>query len=215
MYRDYTLVPITNCKTKCLKTRYIGLLKSWPLSLYIPRSIWWIFDYSSLAPSLCLCLWISLLLCVCVRVCVQRLTRNICLLINNKHMSPKHLNSPPLDCCEIPPSIRCGSTRGLSRCLSVRPGVWASWEQLSRRWVPGDGMVTVWHRRRLLTCIITLGSSDAYMRQYTRSSLGQIMAWRLLGAKPLSEPMLPSCQLRTLGNKPQWNFNWNSLIFSQ
>ena len=34
---------------------------------------------------------------------------------------------------------------------------------------------------------------DAYMRQQTRPSLVQIMAWRLFGAKPLSEPMLAYC----------------------
>ena len=36
---------------------------------------------------------------------------------------------------------------------------------------------------------------DAYMRRWTRSSLVQIMACRLLGAKPLSEPMLTYSQL--------------------
>ena len=33
------------------------------------------------------------------------------------------------------------------------------------------------------------------MRQYNITSLVQIMACRLFGAKPLSEPMLPYCQL--------------------
>ena len=37
--------------------------------------------------------------------------------------------------------------------------------------------------------------SDAYMRQYNILTLVQIMACRLFGAKPLSEPMLPCCQL--------------------
>ena len=32
--------------------------------------------------------------------------------------------------------------------------------------------------------------SDAYMRQWTVSTLVQIMACRLIGANPLSEPML-------------------------
>ena len=32
------------------------------------------------------------------------------------------------------------------------------------------------------------------MRQWTRSPLVQVMAWRLLGAKPLPEPMLAYCQ---------------------
>ena len=39
---------------------------------------------------------------------------------------------------------------------------------------------------------------DAYMRQWTWSSLVQIMACRLFGAKPLSEPKLTYCQLDPL-----------------
>ena len=37
--------------------------------------------------------------------------------------------------------------------------------------------------------------SDAYMRQWIGAALVQIMARRLFGAKPLSEPMLGYCQL--------------------
>ena len=37
--------------------------------------------------------------------------------------------------------------------------------------------------------------SAAYMRQWTGSSLVQVMACRLFGAKPLPEPMLTYCQL--------------------
>ena len=37
--------------------------------------------------------------------------------------------------------------------------------------------------------------SAAYMRQWTGSTLVQVMACRLLGAKPLPEPMLTYCQL--------------------
>ena len=36
---------------------------------------------------------------------------------------------------------------------------------------------------------------DAYMRQCNKLSLVQIMACRLFGAKPLSEPVLTYCQL--------------------
>ena len=38
--------------------------------------------------------------------------------------------------------------------------------------------------------------SDAYMHQWTRSHLFQIMAIRLFGTKPLFEPMLPQCHLK-------------------
>ena len=37
--------------------------------------------------------------------------------------------------------------------------------------------------------------SAAYMRQWIRSALVQVMACRLFGAKPLSKPMLGYCQL--------------------
>ena len=37
--------------------------------------------------------------------------------------------------------------------------------------------------------------SAAYMRQWTGSAFVQVMACRLFGAKPLSEPMLAICQL--------------------
>ena len=35
----------------------------------------------------------------------------------------------------------------------------------------------------------------AYMHQQTRSSLVQIMAYHLIGANPLSDPMLTHCYL--------------------
>ena len=41
----------------------------------------------------------------------------------------------------------------------------------------------------------SLRSSDAYMCPWNIPTLLQIMACRLFGAKPLSEPMLPYCQL--------------------
>ena len=42
-------------------------------------------------------------------------------------------------------------------------------------------------------CVNLLGPSDAYKRHCTRPSLVQIMAYRLLGTKPLSKPMLAYC----------------------
>ena len=43
--------------------------------------------------------------------------------------------------------------------------------------------------------INSLRPCDAYMRQYHIPTLLQIMACRLIDAKPLSEPVLPYCQL--------------------
>ena len=41
----------------------------------------------------------------------------------------------------------------------------------------------------------SLRPSDAYVRWHPKTTLVQIMACRLLGAKPLYEPMLEYCQL--------------------
>ena len=54
--------------------------------------------------------------------------------------------------------------------------------------------------------------SAAYMRQWIGSALIQIMACRLLGAKPLAKPTLGNCQL-ALGTKFRWNFNQNTKLF--
>ena len=62
---------------------------------------------------------------------------------------------------------------------------------------------------------LTFNSSPttaAYMHQWIKSVLVQIMACRLFGAKPLSEPMLGYCQLNPL-NKIQWIFNRNTNLF--
>ena len=54
-------------------------------------------------------------------------------------------------------------------------------------------------------------SSAAYMRHWTGSSLVQVMACLLFGAKPLPELMLAYCQLDSCIIK--WNLNRNSIIF--
>ena len=56
----------------------------------------------------------------------------------------------------------------------------------SRWWIRGDELEFNSSRPR-----------DSYMRKKTGPSLVQIMACRLFGAKPLSEPMLNYCQLET------------------
>ena len=55
--------------------------------------------------------------------------------------------------------------------------------------------------------------SAAYMRQWTGSALGQVMACRLVGPKPLPEPMLAICYLHS--NKLKWNSIRNSVIFDE
>ena len=56
--------------------------------------------------------------------------------------------------------------------------------------------------------------SAAYMRQWTESALVQIMACRLLGAKPLFKPSWFLVNW-TLRNKLQWIFNRNTKLFIQ
>ena len=56
--------------------------------------------------------------------------------------------------------------------------------------------------------------TNRHTNTFGKPSLVQIMAWRLDGAKPLSEPLLEYC-CWTLGNKLQWNFNRNWNIFFQ
>ena len=56
-------------------------------------------------------------------------------------------------------------------------------------------------------CVNSLGPGDAYMRHWTGSSLVQVMACRLFGAKQLPEPMLANFQVYTLKQtslKLQW-----------
>ena len=57
--------------------------------------------------------------------------------------------------------------------------------------------------------------SVAYMRQWISSALVQIMASRLFGAKPLSEPVLVYLSIWSLGKKLQWNFNQNTKLHSR
>ena len=58
----------------------------------------------------------------------------------------------------------------------------------------GDSFIIFIHKIQKRTWCSS-PSSAAYMRQWTGSPLVQIMACRLFGAKPLSEPMLGFCQL--------------------
>ena len=49
-------------------------------------------------------------------------------------------------------------------------------------------------------CVNSSPPSASYMPQWTGSALVQIMACRLDGNKPLSEPMLTYCQLKSQGH---------------
>ena len=59
---------------------------------------------------------------------------------------------------------------------------------LQAQWLPRSGHVSTQE-----LYFKSLRPSDAYMRQKPNPSLVQIMACRLFGAKPLSEPMLEYC----------------------
>ena len=52
--------------------------------------------------------------------------------------------------------------------------------------------------KSLVASLVVINSSPpsaAYMRQWNGSAFVQIMACRLIGAKPLSKPMMGYCQL--------------------
>ena len=59
-------------------------------------------------------------------------------------------------------------------------------------------------------CCVINSLSDAYMCQQTKPSLVKIMACRLIGAKPLSEPILTYCYL---DHEKQTNYNRNPHLF--
>ena len=68
---------------------------------------------------------------------------------------------------------------------------------------------------------ITPTPSATYMRQWTVSSLAQVMACRLFGTKPSPEPALPYCWFDSRENKanlrdliPANGLEWNRLFFS-
>ena len=65
--------------------------------------------------------------------------------------------------------------------------LWKQWIRWQAPHSPGSPVVKLW------VAFNSLRPSDAYMRQSTMPSLVQIMACRLVGAKPLSEPMLEYC----------------------
>ena len=48
----------------------------------------------------------------------------------------------------------------------------------------------IWYLLPVKYAVKSMGPSDAYMRQWIMPSLVQIMACRVLGSKPLSEPIL-------------------------
>ena len=54
--------------------------------------------------------------------------------------------------------------------------------------------VSIWWRHHVIFLWL-ITSCAAYMRQWIGSALVQIMACRLIGAKPLTKPLLAYCQL--------------------
>ena len=79
---------------------------------------------------------------------------------------------------------------------------------------PGDNCVVIWLEDELLHFdqLNSSSRSVTYMCQWVGSTLFQIMAFRLFGAKPLSKPMLDYCWLDTW-NKFQLTFYQNATPF--
>ena len=72
-------------------------------------------------------------------------------------------------------------------------GTFAIWKILLTAELTNEALVTPTPGASKWT-LNSLRPGDAYMRQLTIPSLVQIMAYRLSGAKPLSEPMLEYCK---------------------
>ena len=81
-----------------------------------------------------------------------------------------------------------GQWRGAMMFSLICP--WKKNSKQSRRWWFETPLCSLWRQ-----CLNPLRPSDAYMHRWNGSSLVQIMACRLFGAKPLSEPMLGYCWL--------------------
>ena len=90
------------------------------------------------------------------------------------------------------------------RLFTINSCVWNMYNTLSCPRLTPDG----------LWCFNSSPPSAIYMRRWTGSTLVQIMACRLVGAEPLSEPMLEYCYW-TLRNNLQENCSRNSYIFIQ
>ena len=73
-------------------------------------------------------------------------------------------------------------------------------------------------KQAMVLLVNSLRLRDAYMHHQMRPSLVQIMACRLFGAQPLSEPMLDYCQLdpcehKSVKFKSKYNnFHWRKCI---
>ena len=77
-------------------------------------------------------------------------------------------------------------------CLCIFVPNKAIWSSIYRIHVTTSVDNDCIHSQNLIN---SLKPSDAYMRHQPRSSLVQILACRVIGAKPLSEPILYYCQL--------------------
>ena len=102
-------------------------------------------------------------------------------------------------------NIVCGIVAILSR------GRWNIYNK-HRRWPHAAIKASCIRCHLRVIDINTWRHGDQYVHQWTASSLVQIMAWHLFGAKPLSELMMPYCQSEPKG-KNLWNLNQNSKHF--
>ena len=108
------------------------------------------------------------------------------------------------------PSLSIGGFHGRTRTALAR-----SWRHTQHRkyghWVPVSHSSLCRHMHCIIFSSASVNSSPpsaTYMRRWIGSALVQVMAWRLFGAKPLPELMLPYCQLDPW-EQLQWNSNRN------
>ena len=114
-------------------------------------------------------------------------------LIATLELRLKH-NEPVLTCTKLWPDwIITMKTQHKEYYIHNYEFINRSWNGTLFTWLPR----LLWHSTELFSVdgFNSLRPSDAYMRQLTRPSLVQIMACRLVGTKPISEPTLVYCQL--------------------
>ena len=86
------------------------------------------------------------------------------------------------------------------------------WESSDRSFTANAWNIYSWYEFEKF-CFNPSPPSAAYMRQWIGWSLIHMMACRLFGAKPLSEPMLGHCQLRLLGTNSWMSVKIRSFSF--
>ena len=165
----WSILPVEHhFKLFCVMLWYLGLLKP-PnqnnMTLLLPRNV----NVTAILVNLPYCSWVlavSRTICLVIRLISNR-TGGSSYELQWFDIKIGHKNISPINGCQ---------RDVFYWCLVLNPDLF-------------------WSKSLYQTLINSSPPSAAYMQQWIRSPLVKIMACRLFGAKPLSEPMLEYCQL--------------------